>query len=186
MKFAKAHRDYTLAIPIASDTHYTQADDTVFHIMPVVDTTIDTNMYGEVDTVLEVLYPWPSVYDQNSIEALTDTGVAFLSFDRWAMEDWAIALMIYDLNVGVDTDSIDAHLQYQFEGAPSWTVPYRLVADADASTYLLTYYPLDLYDNWKLYRYARLRIIFGSDSVAVRSWLVGRSIKYHELVDPGE
>ena len=191
VQYAKAHRDYTLAIPIASDTHYSQTNDTIFHIMPVVDTFVDTNMYGEVDTVLEVIYPWPSVYDQNSQEGIEsyDTGGVFIShmtFDRWAMEDWAMAFMITDLNVAADVDSVDLHLQYQFDNAPAWTVPYSLSTDQDASAFLLTFYPSDLYDNWKLYRYARLRLIFTSDSIAVSSWLVGRQMFYHENVDPGE
>lgn len=186
-KNIKLPKGYTIAIPIASDTHYSQTDDTVFHMMPIpYDTTFDTNFYGEVDTMIEVHYPFPSVYDQNSYEEMQDTGTAYMTFDRWAMEDWAIAAHVTDMNVAEDYDSVDLHLQYQFEGAPAWTVPYQLVSSQGASSYLLTFYPLDLYDNWKLYYYSRLRVIFVSDSVSVRTWLVGRKIKYHRHVDPGE
>jgi len=186
-KNIKLHRDYTLAVPISCDTFYTS--DTVYYYLPVTDTTIDTNMYGEVDTLIEEIYPWPSVYDQNSQEYWTTPPCSVgapISYDRWAMEDWAFSFFIVELNVAADVDSVSGHVQYQFPGAPGWTVLYTLFIDTDASANILTYYPLDLYDNWKLYRNARIRLIVTSDSVAVSSWLVGRQIMIHELVDPGE
>ena len=183
-KNIKAHRDYTLAIPVFADSFYTS--DTVYYYIPVADTFVDTNMYGEVDTMIELIYPWLSAYDQNSYEAVIDTGEYYITFDRWAMEDWAFAFFIHEWNAAADVDSISGHVQYQFPGAPAWTVLYTLFTDTDASANLLTYYPLDLYDNWKLYRNARIRIVVTSDSVAVSGWLVGRQMFYHENVDPGE
>lgn len=184
-KNIKLHRDYTLAIPISCDSFYTS--DTVYYYLPVVDTFIDTNMYGEVDTLIEEAYPWPSVYDQNSYEVYVgDTATTIASYDRWAMEDWAFSFFITELNVAADVDSVSGHVQYQFPGAPGWTVLYTLFTDTDAATTLMTCYPLDLYDNWKLYRNARIRLIVTSDSVAVSSWLVGRQILQHRHVDPGE
>jgi len=192
-KNIKLHRDYTLAVPLFSvwvDSNGGDVD-TIYHLIPVIDTTYDTNFYGEVDTVGEERYPWPSVYDQNSQEGIEsfDTGGAFVShmtFDRWAMEDWAFCFFIADSNVAEVTDSVSAYVQYQFPGAPGWTVPYTLFTDTDASANILTYYPLDLYDNWKLYRNARIMLIVTSDSVSVEAWIVGRQILYHRHVDPGE
>lgn len=189
-KNIKLYRDYTLAIPISCDSFYTS--DTVYYYLPVpMDTVFDTTAYGEVDTLIEYIYPWPSVYDQNSQEGIEsfDTGGVFIShmtYDRWAMEDWAFCFFIDELNAGADTDSVSGHVQYQFPGAPGWTVLYTLFTDVDASVNILTYYPLDLYDNWKLYRDARIRLIVTSDSVAVSSWFVGRQISQHRHVDPGE
>lgn len=182
----KAYRDYTVAVPIFADSFYTS--DTVYYYLPIADTLIGTNMYGEIDTSVVISeYPWPSVYDQHSYEVwIGDTATTISSYDRWAMEDWAFCFYITELNVAEDIDSITADVQYQFVNAPAWTVLYGLCTDTDVSANLLTYYPADLYDNWKLYKNARIRLIITSDSVAVSAWLVGRQILIHELVDPGE
>jgi hypothetical protein len=188
VKHTKAVRDYTFALPIFSAYYDTNSAhfDTSYFYLPVTDTTIDTNMYGEIDTIIEEKYPYPAVFDQNSFEEMQDTGTAYLTFDRWAMEDWAFSFFIADSSVGEETDSVNLHVQYQFPGAPGWTVLYTLATDADASANILTYYPLDLYDNWKLYRNARIRVVVESESVSVEGWLVGRQMLYHENVDPGE
>lgn len=193
VKNIKIYRDYTLAYEIFTehkDTNRTGLTiDTFYYYLPVVDTTIDTNMYGEVDTTVEETYPWPSVYDQNSYEALADSadaGAVWHTYDRWAMEDWALAFFIADSSNAGLTHSITAYIQYQFPGAPAWTVRYNLFAGVDAQDSLLTYYPLDLYDNWKLYRNARIMVTVEEESVWVYGWLVGRQILRHRHVDPGE
>jgi len=194
VKSIKLHRDYTLAYPVFSvyyDTFPSGATaETLEYFFPVVDTTIDTNMYGEIDTLVEEVYPWPSVYDQNSYEAWLDTvdgGVTYLSLERWAMEDWALSFFIADSsNAGV-THDVTTFLQYQFPGAPAWTVRYGLFTNADAMDSLRTVYPFDLYDNWKLYRNAKLTVIIADyDSLLIQGWLVGRQIFQHRHVDPGE
>ncbi len=187
VKYATDYRNYTLAVPIFDKSFY--ESDTVYYTLPVADTTIDTNYYGEVDTVINEIYPWCSVYDQNSQEGLLDTtatGPTYLVYDRWAMEDWAFSFYIEELNKIEDTDSVSADIQYSHVPDVAWTIPYGLCTDVDASDNLMTYYPVDYFDNWKLYKYARIRLIITSDSVRVRGWLVGRQIEYHELVPPGK
>ena len=186
LNFISDHPNFTGALPIDSTDFFTS--DTVYFILPRADTTIDTNYFGNIDTLIRVLYPWPSVFDQNSQEWISDSlGVASIhTYDRWAMEDWAFCFFIEELNVAQDVDSVSAHVQYQFPGAPAWTVLYTLFTNIDANANLLTYYPLDLYDNWKLYKNARIRLIITSDSVRVRSWMVFRQMYYHENVPPGQ
>jgi len=186
--FISDHPNFTGAIAIDSADFFAAADETVYYYLPLADTTIDTSYFGGIDTLVRVLYPWPSVFDQNSYEWISDSSnvEALHTYDRWAMEDWAFCFFITELNVAADLDSVSAHVQYQFPGAPAWTVPYTLFLNTNASPNLLTYYPLDMYDNWKLYKNARIRLIITSDSVRVQSWMVFRQMYYHENVPPGQ
>jgi len=163
----KDYKNYTL-----SDALFTEilgaANDTFEYIIPHVDTTIDTTAYG-IDV-------WPSQFEPQSYEAIiqpVDSNDTYSTYDRWAMENWAFALLLTDAG-GAAGDSIGAEVQYSFDRT-NWTVPYTLTAATGTVGTLLTYYPLDTYDNWKLYRYARLRVFnLSIDSVTVDAHIVGR------------
>lgn len=180
-------KSYTGAIEIYNDTlgdGYGIADSIV---MPLVDTVIDTTYYG-VDTSVVILYPYPSVFDQNSMERLVDSADndVWHSYDRWAMEDWAIAFYIEEESAAEAADSLFASLDYSHNNV-LWTVDYSLGRfEADGGD-LLTAYPLDLYDNWKLYHHTRLILSCqAADTIAVSAWLVFRKTELHENVPAGE
>jgi len=183
--WVKDPKNFTGALAIVD--HSFSASDTIYVYLPKMDTVIDTTYFGDIDTIYEYQYPWPSVFDQHSYEVwVGDTATSIASYDRWAMEDWAFAFFIEELNVAEDTDSVTIDIQYSHVPAIAWTVPYNLTTDSDVSANLLTFYPMDLYDNWKLYRFSRLSIAALSDSVRVRGWLVHRQMYFHENVRPGE
>lgn len=167
----KDYKNYTFADSVCKSFHIA-ANDTNEFIIAGVDTTYDTTAYG-IKMNIQYADIWPSMFEPQSIEALTDTGVAYLSFDRWAMENWAFAFYFTDAG-GNANDSIGAEILYSFDKT-RWTVPYNLVTKTGTKNTLLTYYPLDLYDNWKLYRYTKLRIFsYSKDSSYVNVWMVGR------------
>ena len=182
----QSFKNYTGAIEIMDESFYTS--DTFYVYLPLCDTVLDSIKlyFGEYDTIIKYKYPWPSVFDQHSYEEYEgDTASTMVTYDRWAMEDWAFAFFIEDLSVAEEPDTINIDVQYTHVPAVAWTVPYNLTTGQDASAYLLTFYPFDLYDNWKLYRHSRLAVQIISDSVRVRGWLVHRQMYFHENVRPG-
>lgn len=183
-------KNFTGAIKIVDFTvDSLELDDSIYVYLPLAETTITANYFGDTDTSIKITYPWPSVFDQNSYEWISDSlGVASIhTYDRWAMEDWAFAFYIEDLNgAGVDVDSVTIDIQYSHIPATAWTIPYNLITNQDSDAYLHTFYPFDLFDNWKLYRHSRLNIVVVSDSVRIQGWLVFRQMYFHENVRPGE
>lgn len=171
-EITRAYKSYTFADSLWNIL-LTTDHDTAELIIPRADTTIDTTLYGKVDTVIEYSEIFPSLFEQQSIEEMQDTGAAYLTFDRWAMENWAIAVYLADSG-GETADTVGMQLLYSFDRS-RWTVPYTLTSGATTLGTLLTYYPLDLYDNWKLYHWAKLRIYNKTnDSTQVNVWIVGR------------
>jgi len=170
----KEYKNYTLSEALFTEI-LGAAHDTFEYIIPHVDTTIDTTAYG-IDTNLTYSDIWPSQFEPQSQEAIIqpiDSNDTYSTYDRWAMENWAFALLLTDAG-GAAGDSIGAEVQYGFDGT-NWTVPYILTSATGTVGTLLTYYPLDTYDNWKLYRYARLRVFnLSIDSVTVDAYIVGR------------
>ena len=171
-EITRAYKSYTFAdslwnVLLVAD------NDTAELIIPRADTTIDTTLYGKVDTIIEYSEIFPSLFEQQSIEEMGDTGTAYLTFDRWAMENWAIAVYLADAG-GEAADTVGIQLLYSFDRS-RWTVPYTLTSGATTLGTLLTYYPLDLYDNWKLYHWAKIRAYNKTnDSTRVKVWIVGR------------
>jgi hypothetical protein len=174
-EITRAYKSYTFADSLWSIL--LGADhDTAELIIPRADTTIDTTIYGKVDTVIEYSEIFPSLFEQHSIEGIiqpTDTVVAYSTYDRWAMENWAIAVYLADAG-GEASDTVGLEIMYSFDKT-RWTVPYTLTSGATNLGTMLTYYPLDLYDNWKLYHWAKLRAYNKiNDSTQVKVWIVGR------------
>ena len=164
-------KNYTFADSVCKSFHVAAYDTNEF-IIPAVDTTYDTTAYG-IKTRISSSDIWPSLFEPQTVEALIDTGIFYITYDRWAMENWAFAFYLTDAG-GDANDSIGAEVLYSFDRS-HWTVPYSLVSKTGTQNTLLTYYPLDLYDNWKLYRYCKLRIFSKSkDSSYVNVWMVGR------------
>jgi hypothetical protein len=170
-----AYKSYTFADSLW--TVLLGADnDTAEIIIPRADTTIDTTLYGKIDTVIEYSEIFPSLFEQHSVEGIiqpTDSNHTYSVYDRWAMENWALAFYLVDSG-GETADTVGAELLYSFDRS-RWTVPYTLTSGCTTLGTLMTYYPLDSYDNWKLYHWAKLRIYNKTnDSTQVKVWVVGR------------
>jgi hypothetical protein len=167
-------KNYTFADSVCKSFHVAAYDTNEF-IIPDVDTTYDTTAYG-IKTRITWSDIWPSLFEPQGIEAIiqsTDSNHTYSVYDRWGMENWAFAFYLTDAG-GNANDSIAAEVLYSFDRT-RWTVPYTLTAKIGTKNTLLTYYPLDSYDNWKLYRYAKLRIwSYSKDSAYVNVWIVGR------------
>ena len=171
-EITRAYKSYTFADSLWN-VLLTTDNDTAELIIPRADTTIDTTLYGKIDTIIEYSEIFPSLFEQQSIEEMGDTGAAYLTFDRWAMENWAFAVYLADAG-GEAADTVGLQVLYSFDKT-RWTVPYTLTTGATTLGTMLTYYPLDLYDNWKLYHWAKLRAYNKTnDSTRVKVWIVGR------------
>lgn len=174
-EITRAYKSYTF-----SDSLWTVLlgadNDTAEIIIPRADITIDTTLYGKVDTVIEYSEIFPSLFEQQSMEAIiqpTDSNHTYSVFDRWAMENWAFAVFLADSG-GETADTVGMEVLYSFDRS-RWTVPYTLTTGATTLNTLLTYYPLDSYDNWKLYHWAKLRVFNKTnDSTQVKVFIVGR------------
>lgn len=171
-EITRAYKCYTFADSLWNIL-LTTDNDTAELIIPRADTTIDTNYYGKIDTIIEYSEIFPSLFEQQSMEEMQDTGTAYLTFDRWAMENWALAVYLADAG-GETADTVGIQILYSFDRS-RWTVPYTLTSGCTTLGTLMTYYPLDLYDNWKLYHWAKLRVYNKTnDSTRVKVWIVGR------------
>ena len=184
----QSYKNYTGALEIFDITIGDVVAETVHVQLPLADTVLDSVKlyFGEYDTIIKYRYPWPSVFDQNSYEWISDSlGVASIhTYDRYAMEDWAFSFLITDIGGEAD-DSINIDIQYSHIPLTAWTILYNIGTDLVPATTLYTLYPFDLFDNWKLYRHSQLRIISETDSVTIQGWLVHRQMYFHENVRPG-
>jgi hypothetical protein len=176
-EITRAYKSYTFADSLWS-VLLVADNDTAELIIPRADTTIDTNLYGKIDTIIEYSEIFPSLFEQQSVEGIIEIDSAsaytsYATFDRWAMENWAIAIYLADSG-GEAADTVGLEILYSFDKT-RWTVPYTLTTGATTLGTMLTYYPLDLYDNWKLYHWAKLRAYNKTnDSTQAKVWIVGR------------